>query len=130
MRTAVRPSTLGGRPPVAVPPVTAGGPEPTPGWAADWAAAWDAFWFTPADPLPLAVIRILTGAILAWSCVVWLLDPDAFFGDRGWLRPGEVWRQNDQPWQWSLYFAASSPTMVKISALGSSASNAVTVSAV
>ncbi|MFM8735704.1 MAG: HTTM domain-containing protein [Pirellulales bacterium] len=83
------------------------------GWLTEWSAAWNAFWFTPADPLPLAVIRIVTGAILAWSCVVWLLDADAFFGDRGWLRPDQVWRINDQPWQWSLYFTASSPTMIR-----------------
>ncbi|MBM4057437.1 MAG: hypothetical protein FJ275_04260, partial [Planctomycetes bacterium] len=84
------------------------------GWLADWATAWNGFWFTPADPLPLAVIRIATGLILTWSCVVWLLDPDAFFGDRGWLRPDQVWRQNDQPWQWSVYFAASSATLIRV----------------
>jgi hypothetical protein len=83
-------------------------------WLAEWVAAWNAFWFTPADPLPLAVIRIVTGLILTWSCVVWLLDADAFFGDRGWLRPDQVWRMNDQPWQWSWYFAAGSPTMIRV----------------
>jgi uncharacterized membrane protein YphA (DoxX/SURF4 family) len=84
------------------------------GWLADWAAAWNAFWFTPADPLPLAVVRIATGLLLTWSCVVWLLDVDAFFGNRGWLAATEVWRMNDQPWQWSWYFAASSPTMIRV----------------
>ena len=84
------------------------------GWLADWAAAWNAFWFTPADPLPLAVIRIATGLLLAWSCAVWLLDVDAFFGARGWLPAPQVWRMNDQPWQWSWYFAASSPTMIRV----------------
>ena len=88
--------------------------RPPRGWLGEWAAAWNAFWFTPADPLPLAVIRILTGAILAWSSAVWLLDADAFFGDRGWLRADQVWRMNDQPWQWSLYFVASSPTMIRV----------------
>jgi uncharacterized membrane protein YphA (DoxX/SURF4 family) len=83
------------------------------GWLADWASAWDAFWFTPSDPLPLAVIRVATGLILAWSCLVWLLDADAFFGDRGWMAPTQVWRMNDQPWQWSWYFAGSSPTMIR-----------------
>jgi hypothetical protein len=90
--------------------------EPGRGWFAEWAAAWNQFWFTPADPLPLAVIRIVTGAILTWSCAVWLLDADAFFGDRGWLRPDQVWRMNDQPWQWSVYFAAASPTMIRVAA--------------
>jgi hypothetical protein len=97
------------RPPAATPPVL-----PSRGWLADWAAAWSGFWFTPSDPLPLAVIRIATGLILTWSCAVWLLDADAFFGDRGWLRPDQVWRVNDQPWQWSGYFVASSPTMIRV----------------
>jgi hypothetical protein len=96
----------------------AAGPAPAGmaahGWCAEWAAAWNSFWFTPADPLPLAVIRIITGVILTWACGVWLLDIDAFFGDRGWLRPDQVWRMNDQPWQWSLYFVASSPTMARV----------------
>lgn len=97
--------------PTAAPPVTV---APARGWLAEWAAAWNAFWFRRADPLPLAVIRIATGLILIWSCIVWLLDADAFFGARGWLRPDEVWRINDQPWQWSGYFAASSPTMIRV----------------
>jgi hypothetical protein len=84
------------------------------GWLADWAEAWNGFWFTPADPLPLAVVRIATGLILIWSCLVWLLDADAFFGPRGWLAPGEVWRLNDQPWQWSWFFAADDPTAVRV----------------
>jgi len=94
-------------------PAAVAAPRPR-GWLAEWADAWNAFWFTPADPLPLAVIRIATGVILTWACIVWLLDADAFFGTRGWLRPDQVWRQNDQPWQWSLYFAAASPTMIRV----------------
>ena len=84
------------------------------GWCGEWIAAWDRFFFTPADPLPLALIRICTGLLLAWSSAVWLLDIDAFFGVEGWLAPHEVWRMNDQPWQWSLYFAAWSPTAMRV----------------
>jgi len=90
-----------------------GGPRREPGWLAAWAAAWNAFWFTPADPLPLAVVRILAGGLLAWSSLVWLLDADAFFGATGWQQPWNVWRMNDQPWQWSWYFAAGSPGAVR-----------------
>jgi len=96
---------------------SAGGSAPQPpghSWAGDWAAAWNAFWFAPADPLPLAVIRICTGAILTWSCLVWLLDPEAFFGQQGWLAPPDVWRMNDQPWQWSWYFAFPGPNGVRV----------------
>jgi len=84
------------------------------GWMASWVEAWDRFWFTPADPLPLAVIRVVTGLLLVWSSAVWLADADAFFGDRGWLPPQRVELMNDQPWQWSWYFAAASPTAVRV----------------
>ncbi len=94
---------------------TAAGVIPSePGWLAAWAEAWDRFWFTPADPLPLAIVRIAAGTMLAWSALVWLMDADAFFGPHGWLRDGDVWRMNDQPWQWSWFFAASSPTAVRV----------------
>jgi hypothetical protein len=84
------------------------------GWLREWSAAWNGFWFTPADPLPLAAVRICTGALLTWSSVVWLLDADAFFGGSAWLPPEDVWRMNDQPWQWSWYFAAASAGGVRL----------------
>jgi hypothetical protein len=84
------------------------------GWLREWLSAWNQFWFTPADPLPLAVIRIGAGTLLAWAAFVWLLDADAFFGADGWQRPENVWRMNDQPWQWSWYFAAGSPGAVRL----------------
>lgn len=43
--------------------------------------AWLRFWFEPADPLPLGLIRILTGLMLTYSLCVWGLDLQAFFGD-------------------------------------------------
>ena len=73
-----------------------------------WVRSWDRFWFTPADAYPLAMVRIGTGLLLAWASFVWLLDIEAFFGPGGWLPSHEVWRMNDQPWQWSWYFATSS----------------------
>ena len=82
-------------------------------WWAEWLVAWNSFWFMPADPLPLAMLRIASGALLAWSSAVWLLDAEAFFGNAGWLPPANVWRMNDQPWQWSLYFVFSSAIAVK-----------------
>lgn len=76
-----------------------------------WVSAWNRFWFTASDPLPLAVVRIVTGLLLAWSSFVWLLDTEAFFGPAGWLPAHDVWRMNDQPWQWSWYFASPSPVV-------------------
>lgn len=96
--------------------VPAGGAVPADrrSWLGDWRRAWTTFFFTPADPLPLAVIRICTGCLLAWSSLVWLLDAEAFFGPSGWLAAQDVWRMNDQPWQWSWYFALSSPLAVRL----------------
>jgi hypothetical protein len=83
-------------------------------WLGDWLDAWNRFWFAPADPLPLAVVRIAVGALLAWASFVWLLDAEAFFGDAGWQRPEHVWRMNDQPWQWSWYFVAGEAGMPRM----------------
>ncbi|MEO1993085.1 MAG: HTTM domain-containing protein [Pirellulales bacterium] len=83
-------------------------------WLSDWGDAWNRFWFTPSEPLVLAVIRIATGLLLTWSMVVWFLDVDAFFGMNGWQTPENVWRSNDQPWQWSWYFVAVSPSSVRV----------------
>lgn len=83
-------------------------------WLGDWLDAWNTFWFTPADPLPLALIRIAVGTLLAWASFVWWLDAEAFFGHQGWQRPENVWRMNDQPWQWSWYFAAGSAEMPRL----------------
>jgi hypothetical protein len=79
-------------------------------WLISWGQAWNSFWFTASDPLPLAVLRIATGVLAAWASVVWLLDAESFFGEYGWQAPWNVWRMNDQPWQWSWYFAWRSPT--------------------
>jgi len=112
VRTAGPPVTaVSARSPVA--PAEQGGAA-EPGFAASWVAAWNAFWFTPADPLPLALVRVFAGSLLAWSSAVWLLDADGFFGATAWQQPWNVWRMNDQPWQWSWYFVAGSPAAVRL----------------
>jgi hypothetical protein len=102
--------------PSAVLQPTGQGREGEGSWLGDWVRAWDAFWFTPADPLPLAVIRICTGLLLTWSAAVWFLDAGAFFAPSGWLAPENVARLNDQPWQWSWYlsaWSADSPAAIR-----------------
>jgi len=90
------------------------GLPPKSHWLGEWLEAWNCFWFTPADPLPLALVRICAGALLTWASLVWFLDAEAFFGIDGWQRPENVWRMNDQPWQWSWYFLARSAGTVKL----------------
>ena len=81
-------------------------PSPELSWSAAWVDGWNRFWFTPSDPLLLAVLRILTGSLLTWSSLVWLLDAEGFFGSTAWQAADNVWRMNDQPWHWSWYFSA------------------------
>ena len=82
----------------------------TTGWLTSWCTAWTTFWFTPSDPALLGILRILTGTLLTWSSVIWLCDQEGFFGPNGWQSAGNVWRLNDQPWHWSWYFVAQTPT--------------------
>ena len=84
--------------------------QATTGWLTSWWTAWTTFWFTPSDPTLLGVLRILTGTLLTWSSVIWLYDQEGFFGQNAWQSAGNVWRLNDQPWHWSWYFAAQTPT--------------------
>jgi hypothetical protein len=50
-------------------------------------AGWNRFWFTPLDPATLGLIRILAGAMLFYTHLVWSLDLHGFFGPSGWLSP-------------------------------------------
>ena len=75
-------------------------------WVHEWSSGWNRFWYTPADPTILAAIRVATGCLLVWSNAVWLMDVEGFFASRGWLPAIDTWLMNDQPWQWSWYFAA------------------------
>jgi hypothetical protein len=50
---------------------------------------WDGFWFSPTSPSTLSAIRVLAGAMLLYTHLVWTMDLNAFFGARGWL-PAEM----------------------------------------
>ena len=56
------------------------------------ARAWDRFWFTPADPIRIAVIRIVTGLTLLWTHLTTLPDLLDFIG-RDAIVEGEAMRQ-------------------------------------
>ncbi len=56
-----------------------------PVWSQAWKQAWEQFWFAPADPRPLAAIRIvvaLTALIYVWS---FSYDLVRWFGPQGLL---------------------------------------------
>lgn len=66
---------------------------------------WNRFWFTPADPLPLAVMRVLTGLVALYWYLTLAPDFERWFGPQGWL-PTDVVRQVEGSaavYEWSYF---------------------------
>jgi len=59
--------------------------------------AWDRFWFTPADPATLGLVRILAGAMLLYTHLVWTIDLEAFFGPQGWISTAALETFSERP---------------------------------
>jgi len=57
----------------------------TRNYVAETWQAWNRFWFSPTDPATLCFIRVLAGAMLFYTHLVWSLDLQAFLGQDGWL---------------------------------------------
>jgi Vitamin K-dependent gamma-carboxylase len=56
--------------------------------------AWDEFWFSASSPSTLSAIRVLAGAMLLYTHLVWSMDLTAFFGQEGWL-PAQMMEQSE-----------------------------------
>ena len=54
-------------------------------YMADVWGAWNEFWFRPADPASLSLIRLLAGAMLFYTHLIWSFELTSFFGPNGWL---------------------------------------------
>jgi hypothetical protein len=67
-------------------------------------APWRRFWFEPADPTPLAVMRILFGGLLLYTHIVWGLNLEGFFGPQGWQGETLVRMQQAGQSAWSFWW--------------------------
>ena len=76
---------------------------------AQTASGWNRFWFTPADPATLGLLRILGGAMLFYTHLVWSLDLEAFFGPVGWLNAETSAISQDSGFAWSHLWWCQSP---------------------
>jgi hypothetical protein len=47
-------------------------------------SAWSRFWFTPADPTPLCLMRIVAGLLVLYVHIAYCFDLQALFGPDGW----------------------------------------------
>jgi hypothetical protein len=100
--------------------------------------AWDRFWFTPADPIVLAAIRICTGLVACYALAVLTLDLQEFLGEHAWMDleiRQHMYRQLPMPvpaldWKgepqvspigrphWSIWFHVTDPTWMLVIHLG------------
>ena len=74
--------------------------------AASGVRGWNRFFFTPADPTPLGVMRIVVGLTLLWNYAVYALDLRDHFSSAGWS-DAEIVRASIEeriPLAWSLWF--------------------------
>lgn len=54
--------------------------------------AWSDFWFAPSSPTTLSAIRVLAGAMLLYTHLVWSFGLTDFFSQDGWL-PQDLMRE-------------------------------------
>lgn len=77
----------------------------TRGYFSELWQAWNRFWFKPTDPATLSLIRLLAGAMLFYTHLVWSLDLQAFLGQEGWLPVEFIRRIQGEQWSvWSVFF--------------------------
>ncbi|MCA9232610.1 MAG: hypothetical protein KDA57_18315 [Planctomycetales bacterium] len=72
--------------------------------------AWNLFWFSPTDPATLCFLRVLAGAMLFYTHLVWSLDLQAFIGQKGWLPVDFIRGIQGHQWSvWSIFFYIEEP---------------------
>ena len=72
-------------------------------------AGWNRFWFTAQDPHTLSLMRILVGAMLFYTHLVWALDLEAFLGSESWVSRSAWDALNVDAYVWSYLWLARSP---------------------
>lgn len=60
------------------------GEMPESGWLSRWARSWVGFWFTPTDPTPLCLMRIVAGLLTLYVHIAYSFDLVAFYGPNAW----------------------------------------------
>jgi hypothetical protein len=77
-------------------------------------AGWSRFWFSPTDPATLGLIRILAGAMLFYTHLVWTLDLGGFFGGRHpWISTDVIAALPDHSaFKWSWFYWIHSPMLL------------------
>lgn len=86
-------------------------------WWKDVVEGWNWFWYTPQSPETLGLLRLLAGAMLFYTHLVWALDLKAFFGPDAWL-PGATARQWAGNFWTPLWHIESMPLLWTVHLIG------------
>jgi uncharacterized membrane protein YphA (DoxX/SURF4 family) len=81
-------------------------------WFDDSVRAWDRFWFTPAQPHTLALIRVLGGAMLFYTHLVWGLRLNAFLGPQAFIDNATALKLQEGWYSWSYLWYIESPALL------------------
>ncbi|HTN75644.1 MAG TPA: HTTM domain-containing protein [Pirellulaceae bacterium] len=81
-------------------------------WLRDAWQSWDRFWFTPAEPHTLAAIRILGGAMLFYTHLVWGFNLEAFLGPQAWVDNATALELQRGWFTWSHLWYIESPALL------------------
>lgn len=84
-------------------------------WLLSLVGEWQRFWFTPAAPHTLALIRILSGAMLFYTHLVWSRELVSFLGPNAWIDRETAQLMNRElsgGWAWSYLYYVESPALL------------------
>lgn len=80
------------------------------GWFEEVWDGWNGFWFKPALPHTLALVRILAGAMLLYTHLVWTINLNDFLGPVPWVNAEASRQIFNSPYSWSYLWHLESPT--------------------
>lgn len=78
-------------------------------WGRGLVSDWNAFWFRPAAPHTLCLIRILAGAMLFYTHLVWTIGLEDFLGANAWFDRATARELSGQYYVWSPLFHFDHP---------------------
>lgn len=81
-------------------------------WSTELRDGWNRFWFTPSPPQTLAVIRILAGAMLFYTHLVWSLQLHDFLGADSWVSHEAIREIHRESFVWSYLWYLESPAVL------------------
>lgn len=81
-------------------------------WCSEVVTGWNRFWFTPSAPHTLALMRILAGAMLLYTHLVWAKDLIAFLGPKSWIPRAASIELHQGTFAWSHLWLIDSPGLL------------------